>query len=101
MSDDERPIRTRALRPEALAYERWSCPECGDYHAPCANEQIARLRQRVAELLAALEGVTAHAAYAGIDDGTEVYATGGLSHLERAFAALGWPDPHRVEETGA
>lgn len=42
--------RQRGSRPETDAYKAWSCPECGEYHAPCANEQIARLTEQLAAL---------------------------------------------------
>ena len=39
-------------------------------------------------------------AYRGHDKGGRYLWTGGLSTLEGAFAALGWVNPHRIEEYG-
>lgn len=41
---------SRYEQPDVLAHTRDQCAECGHYHSPCANEQISRLRERVAEL---------------------------------------------------
>lgn len=46
----------------------------------------------------ALVGMVLQFAHRGQCDGYTVLGTGGLSALERAFAALGWDDPHGDEQ---
>lgn len=48
----------------------------------------------------ALEDMTWQFAYRSHDAKRKWLTTGGLSALESAFAALGWDDPHYVEECG-
>lgn len=46
----------------------------------------------------ACEGMAWQFAYRGTRRGKLIVYTGGLSALEDAFAALGWDDPHFVDE---
>jgi hypothetical protein len=46
----------------------------------------------------ALEDIAWQFAYPGSKDGRLVLSTGGLSALESAFEALGWPDPKPCPE---
>ena len=86
MSD---PIRSKASRPETDAYRAWSCPQCGDYHAPCANEQIATAQARIAVLTEALGGITQFLDEEEMffDSGVSVDRLGAL--LDRGRAAVG------------
>lgn len=46
----------------------------------------------------ALESMVWQFAHRGVKGGTSILYTGGLSALESAFEALGWEDPHVVED---
>ena len=48
----------------------------------------------------ALEDMIFHFGYRGVVDNQPVIMTGGLSALESAFSALGWDDPHIIQEEG-
>jgi hypothetical protein len=50
------------------------------------------------ELREALEDMAWQFAYKGVKNGKSVLHTGGLSALESAFIALGWDDPHFIED---
>lgn len=53
-----------------------------------------------AELREALEGMVWQFGYKGVKNGRRIIHTAGLSALEYAFDALGWPDdPHDVHDT--
>lgn len=59
-----------------------------------ALEGAERLREALIEM------VLQHA-YGGVKDNEEILWTGGLSANERAFHALGWPDPTLASDPGA
>lgn len=51
------------------------------------------------EIEQALESMVWQFAYRGVKDSKLALFTGGLSALEEAFSALGWDNPHVVEDT--
>jgi hypothetical protein len=46
----------------------------------------------------ALESMVWQFGYRGISDGKSAICNGGLSALEEAFEALGWDNPHYIED---
>lgn len=50
------------------------------------------------EIKDALESIVWQYGYRGVKDGKPTLYTGGMGALEQAFDALGWDDPHFVDE---
>src|SRR4051812_19687259 len=77
--------------------DRCTVPHDDPALPPPCEKRLAQIREN---WRAVVEDLVGQFAFKSNDDKRHWLHTGGLSALEDAFAALGWEDPHYVEEGG-